>query len=103
MVTDRTTDPVVGEVTAQSVVRTVPAHDELHGEEGSLVLVDGRAQLLSLVGALVRDAARDGAAVADVAAYLESEIGAPPEGEVLDLTLDAVRALVAAELLTVEG
>lgn len=80
-------------------VRTVPAHDELHRDGESLVLVDGQVQRVSLLGTMIRELADEGIGVEELAGVLEARFGAPADGSTLDLTRAAVRALVDAGLL----
>lgn len=80
-------------------VRSVPAHDELHHEGESLVLMDGEVRRVSPIGTTIRTLAADGIAVEDLARALEEEYGIPPEGEVLELTRRAVSDLLEAGLL----
>ena len=80
-------------------VRSVPAHDELHHEGESLVLMDGEVRRGSPIGTTIRTLAADGIAVEDLARALEEEYGIPPEGEVLELTRRAVSDLLEAGLL----
>ena len=94
MVNDHASD-----LSPQTRVWSIPAHDELHHEGESLVLVEGRVHLVSPIGAAIREQAVDGADVAELAAALEDSFGAPEAGSTLDLTLQAVDALVGAGLL----
>lgn len=98
MVNDRTPD-----LSSQARVWSVPAHDELHHGGESLVLVDGRVHRVSPIGAAIRERAVDGADVAELAAALEDSFGPPEAGSTLDLTLEAVDALVRAGLLRRSG
>lgn len=80
-------------------VRTVPAHDELHDEGESLVLMDGEVRRVSPIGTTIRALAADGIEVEDLARALEEEYGIPPEGDALELTRRAVSDLLEAGLL----
>lgn len=80
-------------------VRTVPAHDELHHEGESLVLVEGHVQRVSPLGTLIRATAVQGSTVAELAAVLEEAFGAPEGADALALTEDAVRTMLNAGLL----
>lgn len=83
-------------------VRAVAAHDELHHEGESLVLVDGQVHRVSALGTTIRRAAADGPrSVEALTEVLEEEFGTPPEGSAHELTRRAVDALVAAGLLEV--
>ena len=80
-------------------VRTVVAHDELHRDGEALVLLDGRVHRVSPVGTLIRARARAGATVEELATVLEAELGPPGDGTTLELTRQAVQALLEAGLL----
>lgn len=80
-------------------VRTVPAHDELHHEEESLVLLDGQVRRISPIGTVIRTSAAQGAAVAELAVVLEELFGTPEAGDALDLTGAAVQTMLAEGLL----
>ena len=82
-----------------SRVRTVPAHDELHDAQESLVLLEGQVRRVSPIGTAIRAHSGDGASVAELAVVLEEIFGLPDEGDVLSLTQDAVQTLVAEGLL----
>ncbi|AXH96510.1 hypothetical protein [Ornithinimicrobium avium] len=83
-------------------VRAVLAHDELHHEGESLVLVDGQVHRVSALGTTIRRHAAVGVATLDeLATALEDEFGTPPEGSAQELTRRAVETLVAAGLLEV--
>lgn len=82
-----------------SRVRTVPAHDELHHQEESLVLLDGQVRRVSAVGTAIRTQAGHGASVEELAAVLEQLFGIPEGGDAVTLTRDAVRTLLAEGLL----
>lgn len=84
-------------------VRSVPAHDELHHEGESLVLVDGQVHRVSALGTAIRRRAVEPATLEELAQALEEEFGAPPEGSAVELTQGAVDTLVAAGLLQVVG
>lgn len=80
-------------------VRTVVAHDELHREGESLVLVDGQVQRVSALGTVVRESAREALTVAELAEVLEEEFGPPPQGGTLVTTLEVVATLLGVGLL----
>lgn len=80
-------------------VRTVVAHDELHHDGESLVLVAGQVHRVSAVGTTIRARAGSGICLDALAEVLEEEFGTPPEGSATELTRRAVDALVAAGLL----
>lgn len=83
-------------------VRAVPAHDELHHEGESLVLLDGQVQRVSALGTTIRRACSSGPlALEALAELLEQEFGPPPQGSTLELTRRALDDLVAAGLLEV--
>ena len=84
-------------------VRTVPAHDELHRDGESLVLLVGRLQRVSALGTVVRASARRGLTVAALAHLLEEEFGPPPEGDALGTTTQVVATLLSAGLLEEVG
>jgi len=79
--------------------RCVPAHDELHHEGESLVLVDGEVTRISALGTFLRGATAEPRSLEDLTRALVAEFGAPPEGSPQDLTRGAVEALVDAGLL----
>lgn len=84
--------------------RSVPAHDELHRDGESLVLLDGQVQRVSALGTAIRRRAVATATLEELAAALEAEFGAPPAGDLLTLTRRAADDLVSAGLLEhVEG
>lgn len=80
-------------------VRTVPAHDELHHDGESLVLLDGQVRRVSPLGTVIREHAVDGATVAELGALLEETFGAPEDGSAEELTRGAVDTLLEAGLL----
>lgn len=80
-------------------VRAVVAHDELHRGGESLVLLDGQVHRVSALGTLLRERATGPVTLEDLAAALEERFGAPPQGRALDLTREAVDALLGAGLL----
>lgn len=80
-------------------VRTVPAHDELHEEGESLVLLDGQVRRVSPLGTVIRAHASRGASVDELAGVLEETFGGPDEGTALELTRAAVETLLAEGLL----
>lgn len=80
-------------------VRAVAAHDELHRGDDSLVLLQGRVHRVSSLGTLLRERARRPVTLEELAAALEEALGPPPEGSALDLTRQAVDALLGAGLL----
>lgn len=80
-------------------VRTVPAHDELHHEGESLVLVDGQVRRVSPLGTVIRASAVEGATLAELATVLEETFGAPAEGDALEITRQALDTLLEAGLL----
>lgn len=90
-----------GMPSARTVVRTVPAHDELHRDGESLVLLDGQVRRVSMLGTLVRDRARDGLGVAELAEVLAEEFGPPPDGDTLATTAQVVATLLSVGLLEV--
>lgn len=79
--------------------RSVPAHDELHRDGESLVLIDGEVQRVSALGTLIRAQAVEPATVEGLAAVLEEEFGPPPEGTSVEVTQQAVDVLVETGLL----
>lgn len=79
--------------------RSVPAHDELHRDGESLVLLDGQVQRVSALGTAIRRLALPTATLGELAAALEQEFGAPPAGDLLAVTRQAADDLVAAGLL----
>ncbi|MFC6420456.1 hypothetical protein [Ornithinimicrobium tianjinense] len=79
--------------------RAVPAHDELHRDGESLVLVDGRVQRVSALGTAVRELAAQPVGEDVLARMLEERFGAPPTGDLLTLTRAALADLVRAGLL----
>ena len=83
-------------------VRAVTAHDELHRDGESLVLVDGQVHRVSALGTLIRSRARGGASVEELAVALEEEFGRPTEGTTLHLTAGAVETLLEVGLLAPE-
>ena len=91
--------PEPGGMPVPSRVRTVPAHDELHDAQESLVLLDGQVRRVSPIGTAIRAHATHGASVDELAVVLEELFGLPDEGDVLSLTREAVQALVAEGLL----
>ena len=80
-------------------VRAVVAHDELHRDGESLVLVAGQVHRVSALGTLIRERARGPLTLEELARALEAEFGTPPEGTPLEHTRQAVDALLAAGLL----
>ncbi|MFX0539863.1 hypothetical protein ACQBAT_14575 [Ornithinimicrobium sp. Y1847] len=88
-------------MSGESVItyRAVPAHDELHLDGESLVLVDGQVQRVSPLGTLIRERAVEPATVEELAAALVEEFGAPPDGDAVEVTRASVEALVDAGLL----
>lgn len=85
-------------------VRAVPAHDELHREGESLVLVDGQVHRVSALGTVLRERAAARATVEELAAALVEVFGPPPDGNALGMTGEAVQVLLDAGLLeTVDG
>lgn len=94
---DDVTDPA-GMPSPQRV-RAVAAHDELHEDGESLVLMDGQVRRVSMIGTTIRALAAEGISVRELAVALEQEFGVPPEGDVLDLTRRAVADLLDAGLL----
>lgn len=80
-------------------VRTVPAHDELHQDGESLVLLDGRLRRVSPVGTAIRGYAMDGADLDELARVLDELFGTPEHGDLAGLTRAAVAALLAEGLL----
>ncbi|MFK5646002.1 hypothetical protein ACI3ET_05690 [Ornithinimicrobium sp. LYQ121] len=83
-------------------VRAVVAHDELHRDGESLVLLDGQVHRVSALGTMIRDRARHGASVEELAAALEEEFGRPTGGTALELTTGAVQTLLDVGLLAPE-
>lgn len=79
--------------------RAVPAHDELHRDGESLVLHDGQVQRVSAVGTAIRALTTSPLALDDLAAALAGQFGAPPEGDVVEVTREAAETLVRAGLL----
>lgn len=75
-----------------------PAIDELHTEEGGLVLLKHRLVRLGPVGSVIREAAAEPATLSDLTASLVSAFGLP-DGDPLALTQAAVDALIAEALL----
>lgn len=84
-------------------VRTVVAHDELHRDGESLVLLDGQVHRVSALGTMIRERAGGPITLEELAGALEEAFGAPPEGTALELTRQAVDALVAVGLVEVVG
>lgn len=83
--------------------RTVPAHDELHVDGESVVLLDGQAQRVSVLGTAIRGLAVDGLGLEVLAEALGQEFGEPPDGDLLAMTRRAADDLVGAGLLTRSG
>ena len=88
-----------GMPSARTVVRTVPAHDELHRDGESLVLLDGQVQRVSALGAT----AHEGLSVTELADVLTAEFGPPPDGDTLGTTVQVVATLLSVGLLDVVG
>lgn len=86
-------------LTEQVRVRTVPAHDELHHDGESLVLLDGQVRRISPIGTAIRTAASDGTGVIELARVLEKLFGVPEDGDALALTRAAVHTMLAEGLL----
>lgn len=84
-------------------VRAVLAHDELHRGGESLVLVDGHVHRVSPLGTLVRERAGGPVTLEELARELQEAFGPPARGSALDLTREAVEALLAAGLLELVG
>lgn len=84
---------------AATVLRTVPAHDELHKDGESLVLLDGQVRRMSPIGTVIRASAQQGATVERLAEVLEEIFGVPEDGDALSLTRTAVRTMLAEGLL----
>ena len=61
-------------------VRAVVAHDELHRDGCSLVLVGGRVHPVSELGTLLRELAAGPVTVEELSRGLEETFGTPPEG-----------------------
>lgn len=80
-------------------VRTVPAHDELHHQGESLVLLDGQVRRISPIGTVIRASAVHGATVEELASILEDRFGAPENGDVRELTRSAVHTMLDEGLL----
>lgn len=92
-----------GMPSARTVVRTVPAHDELHRDGESLVLLDGQVQRVSALGTVVRATAHEGLSVTELADVLTAEFGPPPDGDTLGTTVQVVATLLSVGLLDVVG
>lgn len=79
--------------------RRVPAHDELHHEGESLVLIDGEVKRISALGTSLRGLTDEPRTLAELTEALVREFGAPPDGSADEVTRQAVDALVDAGLL----
>jgi hypothetical protein len=84
-------------------VRAVVAHDELHRGGESLVLLDGQVHRVSPLGTLVRERAGGPVTLEELAVTLQEAFGPPAQGTALDLTREAVQALLDAGLLMLVG
>lgn len=80
-------------------VRAVVAHDELHRDGESLVLVEGQVHRVSALGTFIRERAGGPVTLEELAQALETAFGPPPEGTALEQTRAAVEVLLAAGLL----
>ncbi len=76
------------------------AVDELHTDDGGLVLLAARLVRLGPIGSVIRETAATPSTVSQFADALISHFGVP-DGDVRALTQDAVDALTAEGLLAV--
>ena len=77
-----------------------PAIDELHTEDGGLVLREANLVRLGPIGSVIRQATHDPASLTHLNDALVSQFGVP-DGDSLALTRDAVDTLVTEGLLVV--
>lgn len=96
---DHEAGPQITATVAGPVYRTQPAHDELHRDGESLVLLDGEVKRVSPLGTLIRERARHGVTLTELAGALEEAFGLPPEGDITEVTAAAVNDLMGAGLL----
>ena len=82
-----------------STYRRVSGHDELHHDGESLVLIDGEVKRISALGTVLREVAREPHTLDELAAALAEEFGAPPEGDAVEVTRQALDVLVEAGLM----
>ncbi len=78
--------------------RATPAIDELHTDDGGLVLLERRLVRLGPVGSIIRLTAADPATVAEFGDALVRQFG-EPGGNLAALTQEAVDTLIAEGLL----
>lgn len=89
------------------VVRTVPALDEVAGEEGAVVLLgaedDARILRISPLAHAVRELAADGMPLSSLTVELTARFDEPPEGDAAALVRSMVEELRDQGLVELSG